>query len=118
MLTRQQGQLALIHVLENLFHFTDANPLWKGLHEHGYLDIRDVIAMDPHSIDTLTYANADNDVDVPAPARTLLHVLKGYHAYRYAEASPIGDNWTSITAEEFDEYRVTEYNVATLTAWH
>ena len=93
MLTHQQGQLALTHILENLLHCTKTNPLHLGLTKHGYLDIHDVIMMDFRNIDILTYTNTDNEmVNVPAPACMLLHILKGYHAYRYDEGNPVGDN--------------------------
>ena len=83
MLTHQQGQLALDHVLEQLLHCNETNPLRKALTEHGYLDIRDVITMDNRDIDALTYTGTDNQVvDIPAPAHMLLRILKGYHTYQ------------------------------------
>ena len=69
MLTRQQGQLALTHVLENLFQFTSNDPLYLGLIMVGYTDIRQILTMDPTEIDTLTYMDAfQTEVSVPVPA--------------------------------------------------
>ena len=115
MLTHQQGQLALTHVLENLFQFTSNDPLYLGLTTAGYTDIHQILTMDPTEIDVLTYTDASQtEVSVPVPARAYLHILKAYHAYRYDEGNPISDDWISITAKELDTFRVEEYNVITM----
>ena len=38
---------------------------------------------------------------MPSPAWTLLRIFNAYHVYWYEEGDPIGDDWTSITAQEF-----------------
>ena len=55
MLTRQQAQLALTHVMETLFQFTDTDPLPLALSKAGYTDIRQIITMTQDKIDALTY---------------------------------------------------------------
>jgi hypothetical protein len=119
MLTRQQGQLALTHVLENLFQFSGTNPLPLALAAAGYNDIRQVITMTQTEIDALTYpdaANATISVPVPVPALAFLRILKAYHVYRHEEGDSIGDDWTSIMVEAFDTFRVDDYNVITSTS--
>ena len=66
-------------------------------------------------IDGLTYEDgAQSTLPVPVPARAYLRILKAYHAYRHETGDPIGDAWTAITAEQFDEFRVADYNVLTM----
>ena len=97
MLTRQQGALALTHVLEVLFQFTNTDPLPLALTMARYSDIRQVITMSQDEIDALTYVDASqNTVSVPVPARAYLRILKAYHAHRHEEGDSIGDNWTLI----------------------
>ena len=81
----------------------------------GYSDIRQVITMSQAEIDMLTYVDdSQNTVSVPVPARAYLQILKTYHAHQHEEGDSIGNNWTSITAEQFDEFRIVDYNVITL----
>jgi hypothetical protein len=117
MLTHQQGQLALTHVMERLFQFSSTDPLSLALAATGYNDIRQVITMTQAKIDALTHPDSTNAaISVPVPALSFLWVLKVYHVYRHEEGDPIGDDWTSIMVEAFDTFRVEDYNVITLTS--
>jgi hypothetical protein len=97
MLTHQQGQLALTHVLEGLFQFTGTDPLPLALAAAGYNDIRQVITMTQAEIDALTYPDATTNtvINVPVPALSFLWILKAYHVYRHENSDPIGDDWSS-----------------------
>jgi hypothetical protein len=110
MLTRQQGQLALTHVLQVLFQSTDNNPLSLALAVVGYMDICQVIMMMQDEINALTYEDASKAVfSVPVPAQLYLWILKAYHAYQHEESDPIGDDWASIMVEEFDTFHIVDY---------
>jgi hypothetical protein len=113
MLTRQQGQTAFTHILEEVFQLQDNEPLYKALITVGCNDIRHLINMSLEDIDALQYINDDNnEVPVPSHARALLRILKAYHIHRIDQGDPIGDAWISITAEQFDSYRISsEYNL-------
>ena len=75
MLTHQQGQLALTHVLQVLFQSTDNNPLSLALTVVGYMDIRQVIMMMQEEINALTYEDASKAViSVPVPAQIITQV--------------------------------------------
>jgi hypothetical protein len=112
MLTRQQAQDTLTHILQVLLGFNDTDPLPLALVRSGYTDIRHVITMTQEDINALEYEDGNQDVvSVPSPARNLLRVFNAYHVYRYKEGDPIGDGWTSITPQEFNEFRVGVYTV-------
>jgi hypothetical protein len=110
MLSRQEAQDALTHVLQALLGFADSNPLPLALVRSGYTDIRHVITMTQGDIDALEYKDGNQGiVGVPSPARNLLRIFNAYHVYRYGDGDPIGDGWTSITPQEFNEFRVGVY---------
>jgi hypothetical protein len=112
MLTRQQAQDALTHVLQSLLGFTNTDPLPLALARSGYPDIRHIITMTRDDINALEY-KADTQVLIamPSPARTLLQIFNAYHVYRYEEGDPIGDDWTSIMAQEFNDFCIGPYPV-------
>jgi hypothetical protein len=112
MLTHQQAQDALTHVLQTLLGFTNTDPLPLALFCSGYTDIRHVITMAQDNIDALDYEDGNQDVvGMPSPARNLLRIFNAYHVYRYEEGDPIGDGWTSIMPKEFNDFRVGVYTI-------
>jgi hypothetical protein len=112
MLTCQQVQDVLTHVLQELLGFADLDPLSLALAHSGYTDICDVITMMQNDIDALEYENDNQElVSMPSPARNLLRIFNSYHVYRYEDSDPIGDDWASITPQEFNEFRVGDYTV-------
>jgi hypothetical protein len=112
MLTRQQAQDALTHVLQTLLRFADSDPLPLSLVCSGYTDIRHVITMAQDDINALEYEDGNQGVvGMPSPARTLLRIFNAYHVYQYEDGDPIGDGWTSITPQEFNEFCVGVYTV-------
>jgi hypothetical protein len=112
MLTRQQAQDALTHVLQALLGFIDTNPLPLALVCSGYTDIHHVITMTQDDIDALEYEDGNqNVVGMPSPARNLLRIFNAYHVFQYEEGDPIGDGWTSIMPQEFNEFRVGVYTI-------
>ena len=83
MLTRQQAQDVLTHILQSLLGFTDTDPLPLALARSGYTNIRHVITMTQDNIDALEYEdNTQTLVTVPSPAWTLLRIFNTYHVYR------------------------------------
>jgi hypothetical protein len=109
MLTRQQVQDALTHVLQSLLGFTNTDPLPLALARSGYTNI---ITMTQDDNNALEYKDDNQElVAMSSPARTLLRIFNAYHVYRYAEGNPIGDGWTSITAQEFNSFCIGPYPV-------
>ena len=112
MLTRQQAQDALTHVLQVLLGFTNTDPLPLALICSGYTDICHVITMTQDNIDALEYEDGNQDiVGMPSPARNLLRIFNAYHVYWYKEGDPIGDGWTSIMPQELNDFRVGVYTI-------
>jgi hypothetical protein len=72
--------------------------------------------MSVEDINGLTYPDATNiHVPVPSLAKAWIRILKAYHLHRNEQGNPIGDDWISITAEEFDEFRIGPvYNIMSM----
>ena len=89
MLTHQQGKVALTHILKNVVQVQDDEPLYKVLNEAGYKDICHLITMSFEDINSLSYADMVNKVDVgvPAHARALIQILK--------VPCSLGESWQS-----------------------
>jgi hypothetical protein len=107
MLTRQQAQDTLTQVLQVLLGFTDTDPLPLALVHSGYTDIHHIITMTQDDINALEYEDSNKGlVGMPSPAWNLLRIFNAYHVYRYEEGDPIGDDWVTITPQEFNEFHV------------
>jgi hypothetical protein len=66
--------------------------------------------MTQDDINALEYeADTQALITVRSPARTLLRIFNMYHVYRYEEGDPIGDDWTSLMAQEFNEFHIGPY---------
>ena len=113
-LTRAKAAAAFDHVLNVVFEVPKDGPLYKALMKSGDTDIRDTISLSEADIDSLTYDKSDTETDVPLSRRdkVLLRIFKHYIIHRSSTGSPIGDDWLSITQEDFDRYRVSPDYVA------
>jgi len=78
----------------------------NALRKSGDDDIRTMDSLNDMAIDSLTFDRSDIETDVPLPRsqKDLLHIFKHYVWHCYATENPIEDNWTSISADDFDAY--------------
>ena len=107
-LTHTEGRDALIHVLTNVFEVGVDHPLALTLGKCGYHDINDIIGMSLADIMALTYEDEQGtEIDLPKPQRYQIAILKQYHCYRSAQGTPIGDDWKSFTAQDYDDFAET-----------
>jgi hypothetical protein len=67
--------------------------------QNGYTDIHALTLLSSNVIDTLTYNETETSVE--ARKGTHLRLPRPHHPLK-----PRGKNWTSITKEEFDEFRI------------
>ena len=108
------GQNAIMkHVLQQVLQQVEDSPLAKALSKGGYDIIADILAMSNADIDILDYDETDqaNIVTLQLlPARkNLIRALQAFVRYRQSIGTPIHD-FLSVTAAEFNEYRVSLYN--------
>jgi len=113
-MTRTKITAAFDHVLNVIFGVLKDDPLYKALEKSGDTDIRDIISLDETDIGSLTYDKSATETDLPLSRhdKALLHIFKCYILHRNLIGSPIGEDWLSITQEDFDKYRVSPDYVA------
>ena len=109
------GRAALVHVLKEVFDLDDDDPLSKSLSEQHLTDIRDLMSYSFEQVQEFTYKD-DTGASIPVPTHqlNLFRILQEYIVHRQTQGDPIGDDWTSITQEQFNEYRVSSDYLVTL----
>jgi len=108
-LTETKVMAAFEHVLNVVFGVPKDGPLYKALVQSGDTDIRDIISLDDADINSLTYDESDTETDVLLSRHDKAHlcIFKYYVLYCNSIGSPIGEDWLSITQEDFDKYQVS-----------
>jgi hypothetical protein len=108
-LTRAERQTALAHVVTNVFMLDDDSPLSLALTKAFLVDIYDILAMPFHDIERLDYVdNQGNEILLPSSYQYMLQIIKHYDLYRTLDGDPIGDEWKTVTAHQYDEYCLSQ----------
>lgn len=120
MLTREQGRAVFQHVVKIVMQQEDDKPLVRAFARRGTNDIRHLLNMTSAEIDSLLCEDDQgNEVGVPKHDLSLIGVLKAFQVYQIECGNPIGNDWISITPEEYDEYCISlKYNLVTMPELH
>jgi hypothetical protein len=105
-----EGEKALTHAVENVFHLESEHLVALTLDAGGYEGIRNVIDMDDEAIKELK--NKDdkgNKIGLSRRDQSLLLIFIEYYRFRISKGSPVGDDWTAITAEDYNHFQMNEY---------
>ena len=106
----------------NIFNYVVANvlkqpsdgPLVGALEGAGINEVMDLLTLDHHSRNALTYELDDGTVKpLPLGYKNLLRVLKIFTDYCQDEGNPIED-WTAVTKRDFDDFRTSHAGLALL----
>jgi len=83
------------------FKIPKEGPLYKALEKSGDNDIMAMITLCDCDIDSLTYDRSDTEKDVPLSRvdKNLLCIFT-----HESIGHPIGNDWLSLTAEDFDDF--------------
>ena len=106
-LTRQQRKDAYEHVIKEVFDLKDS-PLDKSLRALGIDNILDLMSIRTEQIEGLTTKEGENDVPVPLAQRNILRAFSMYVSLLSRKGTPIGDDWVSINADNFNEFRISD----------
>jgi len=108
-LTQTKDMEAFDHLLNVVFRVSKDGPLYKALMKSGDTDIRDILSLDQTDIDSLTYDRSDTEKDIPLSRwdKVLIKIFKHYILHRSSIGLPIGNDWLSITPEDFGKYRIS-----------
>ena len=106
--TRSERAATLNHVITVVIDEDVDGPLVKSLTMNRIADVPTLMSLSFEDINVLSYA-ADDGVITPIPVgnRGAIRCFCAYFRYRIAIGDPIGDDWTTITMEEFDNFRIS-----------
>jgi hypothetical protein len=112
--TRPQAKAIFNHVLDNVLGRDDTSGLKMSLLKVGVHDIFDLCTIEESTIDALCYEKSPTEADLPISRndKTLLRILKSFVGHLRSNGSnplSLGTDWTSMTQEEFDDFRVFQY---------
>ncbi len=95
------------HVLTNVLRQPSDGPLVQALNAASINEITDLLTLDHHSRNTLTYKLDDGTVKpLPIGYKNLLRVLKIFVDYCHDTGRPIED-WMAVTKRDFDKFRTS-----------
>ncbi|KAG7337111.1 hypothetical protein IV203_031603 [Nitzschia inconspicua] len=109
-LTKSQPAQALEHILTNVFDLEAKDPLRAALRDNGFVDIYDLVNMERKHVEDLAYLDevdgTQQRIPIPWGKREIINVFRDYIIYRHEINEPIGINWTDITMEQFNKFRI------------
>jgi len=110
-LTRAKAREAFDYVVNVVFQVSKEGPLYKALEKSGDTDIRDMISLRNPDIESLTYDRSDTEKDTPLTSgdKNLICIFQYYILYHHSIGDPIGQDFWSISTEDFEDYRLGHY---------
>ena len=118
-LTRNEAKSTFTHIMDNVLGRKDGCALKASLVDEGIDDIFSLMSLDEGIIDGLKFKDqADGDTLKPIRLsdKMLLKCFLHFITNKDLEGTPINDHdWTEITQEEFDEFRISPTYIATRT---
>ncbi len=107
-LTRTQGAVALKYIVTTVLNQPEDGSLMKSLAHESLDHVSDVTSLQDIDVANLRYPASDGSLSVLGAAhRGLVRAFCAFIRYRAIQSSPIGDDWTSVTPTEFDQFRTS-----------
>jgi hypothetical protein len=116
-LTSKEAKLAFTHILDNVIGRNDGTPLKSSLNEVGIDDIFGLTNLTGVAIDSLSFIDTNNNnavTPIKSGDKMLLRSFLSYVGSRQLEGIPIGDDWSLVTQEDFDTFRIDPKNMSIL----
>jgi hypothetical protein len=110
-LTHVQCMAAFEHITHTVMEQTDGSPLLKALANSEIDNIYALLCLDQQQIDALEYDDSGTRKFLAVAYRNRVTAFVAYVCHRTRIGTPIGTDYLSVTADEFDEYRGTAYLV-------
>jgi hypothetical protein len=104
--SRLQRQEAVAHFVTVLCDLPDDGPLAKSLAYRGFTDIHDVVTITVRNVERLAYDDSGTLTPLADGHQSLVLIFRAYFEYRCDNGDPIGETFTSITHEGFDQFRI------------
>ena len=117
-MTQSQALAAYQHILGLIAHSRGAvHPTQLALDRAEVRDISDFISLSYNDIQSLEFPEYSDDADTPTliigytplgkAHKNRIIIMIDYYRYRAHIGNPIGDNWLSVTQEQYDEFRIS-----------
>jgi hypothetical protein len=107
-LTRAQGETALKYVVGTLMNQPLDGSLMLSLTDSSIDDVSFLVNLLDTDISNLAFTPADGTRTNLGPGhKGFVRAFCAYIRHRATQPTPIGDNWSSITREEFDLFRTS-----------
>jgi hypothetical protein len=116
-LTQKETKVAFTHILANVIGRNDGSPLKSSLNDGGIDDIFGLINLTGVAIDFLIFKDTNNNnavTPIKLGDKMLLRSFLSYVGSCQLEGFPIGDDWSLITQEDFDTFRIDPKNMSIL----
>ena len=106
--TRNRGKEIFTYIFKVL-EIEDDSPIIQAFKLEGRTDINSLLELEPQDLEDLQYYK--NGVPTAVPKFQLLRIrtLFGYIAYRKLQHNEIGVDWTSVTVDELNQYRISPH---------
>jgi hypothetical protein len=110
-LTRTQRKEALKYVLLTVMDQSEDGPVMRALADASTEVVDDLMGLSDIGIDNLSYVKTGetNRTNLGPTQQGLVRAFCAYMRYRAKTSTPIGDTWTSITKQEFDDFRISDF---------
>lgn len=98
----------LKHIFENVLKLDDNTPVVRMLKNEGLVSINDLLPVRRGELDGALDPGPGDTTGQPVPLFQIkrMYVFIEFVAFLNGSRNPIGDNWLSITSEEFDLFRL------------
>jgi len=107
-LTQAKAIEAFQHILSNVLKAPEDGPLSKALESAGYADIWGLATLSDADIESLTYWEIqEKNIPLGRTHQSLLRIFCHYCDHRNCIGAPIGDDWFSVSADDFNAYRTS-----------
>jgi len=95
-----------MHIVNVVFQVPMEGPLYIALEKSGDNDVMAMISLHDCDIDSLTYDRSDTKKDVPLSRgdKNFLCIFCHYVLHCDSIGHPIGNDWLSLTSNDFDNY--------------
>ena len=111
-LTPQQSVEALHHIVREVLVTIpipagQPNRIEQALTESGIDNIYDFMSMDKTMIDTLSYTEQGQEVELHLARRKVIEVFFDFVRWRASSGNSVSDAWLTITRNEFNAFRIS-----------
>jgi hypothetical protein len=111
--TRQAKLDAMSRVFKDILDLEDDNDLHKACIFDGIVSMADLLDLSPEEIADLTFLDGNNKKLISKGHKGLVFALQALLLKRAADGDRIHNDWSNVTMEEFDDFRVSpEYTSA------